>query len=125
MKLLILLLSFCLFSLANESIKSKKFHDIQIKDDFDGVILDIRTPREWKRTGIIKNSLTKNFYDTNFKSYVSKLDKKKKYYIYCHSGGRSAKALKLMSEIGLDVIDISDGITGWLEAKYKVKKYID
>ena len=78
----------------------------------DFVILDVRTPSEFKNgylegaqnidyyAGIKKNEKTNDFYPEAFREELQNLDKNKTYLIYCASGNRSGKALKIMDEMG-------------------------
>ena len=66
-----------------------------------------------KETGIIPGATVKNFFDSDFDSYVEKLDKSKNYIVYCKSGGRSGKALAKMKKQKLKVRDYQGGIMGW------------
>ena len=63
----------------------------------DTILLDVRTPEElniyWK---IRENQMLININDENFIEEIAKLDKKKKYLIYCWHGNRSAVARDYM-----------------------------
>jgi rhodanese-related sulfurtransferase len=83
-----------------------------ILSDEGAVVIDLRTNEEVKE-GIIKGAIQFNFYDEGFDQSVALLDKSKNYYIYCKSGGRSAKAATKMVEMGLTVYDLKGGITAW------------
>lgn len=63
------------------------------------VVLDVRTPSEFN-VGHVKRSINLDFKSSEFKKEVSKLDKNKEYKLYCRSGNRSGKALKIMQEMG-------------------------
>lgn len=83
------------------------------------VILDVRTPAEWKE-GVLEGAVLLNFYSDAFKEELTKIDPDKKVYIYCRSGGRSAKAAQILSENGYsEVYNLLGGIGAWNEAKYK------
>lgn len=57
------------------------------------VIIDVRTPEEYVN-GHVTGAKNINFLDNDFQKYVSQLDPKKKYYLYCASGNRSGKAMQ-------------------------------
>jgi rhodanese-related sulfurtransferase len=78
----------------------------------DVALIDVRTPQEFSG-GHIKNAENIDFYDSDFSARVSELDKVKKYLIYCRTGHRSGDALKVMTSAGLEVADLSGGITEW------------
>lgn len=87
------------------------------------IVIDIRTPEEYAQGHIEYAKLNIDFYNPNFKDEISKLDKGGKYLIYCRTGGRSAKALDIMKEMGFtDVHHIKGGITAWQQAGYPVVK---
>lgn len=86
------------------------------------VLLDVRSPKE-VANGAIEGSVNINFHDSDFKEQIAKLSKEKKYLVYCHSGGRSSKALKLMTKQGFTVVyNLDGGITAWQAAGQEVKK---
>ncbi|MEE8540405.1 MAG: rhodanese-like domain-containing protein, partial [Desulfobacterales bacterium] len=84
--------------------------------DTDFVILDIRTPAEFK-AGHLQNSISLDYYSTSFAQQLKKLDKSKTYLVYCRSGNRSGKALPLFRKMAFNkVYEMGRGINGWLAA---------
>lgn len=80
--------------------------------DEDFVVLDVRTPAEWKM-GVVEGAVLMNYHD-DFKARVAELDRDKTYLLYCHSGGRSAAALRVMEELGFEnVIHMPGGFRDW------------
>ena len=78
-------------------------------------LIDVRTPEEYAE-GFIKNAKNINFYDDDFLSQMSSLDKNKPVYVYCKSGGRSGKSATQLKEAGFTkVYDLEGGITAWIE----------
>ena len=83
------------------------------KNDPNLVILDVRTPEEFSE-GHIENAVNLDFYSDDFKEELDKLDKNKTYVTHCRSGGRSAKTLNLMKELGFkEAYNITGGIVEW------------
>ncbi len=83
------------------------------KENIDFIILDLGTESEFK-SGHIENVENIDYYSEGFKDELGELDKNKTYLIYCASGNRSGKALKMMDEIGFqEVYNVIGGITGW------------
>ena len=79
----------------------------------DFVILDVRTPAEFK-DGHLENAENVDFYAEIFKDELGKLDKNKTYLIYCASGNRSGKSLKIMDDMGFkEVYNMLGGFGGW------------
>ena len=76
-------------------------------------LLDIRAPEEVK-LGSIDKAKFANFFDDDFAEQVStKFDIEKPIYIYCRSGNRSVKALKLLKPKGYVVINVLGGYNKW------------
>lgn len=69
------------------------------------VLLDVRTPEE-HANGRVTGSKNLNFLDPEFQKYVSTLDPKKEYLLYCASGNRSGKAQQYFSALGIKATSI-------------------
>ncbi len=77
------------------------------------VILDVRTPKETSR-GIIPGAMKLDYKDKNFSVNLDQLDKSKTYLVYCHAGGRSSSACKMMKEKGFPKLyNLDGGYAGW------------
>lgn len=84
------------------------------------VVLDVRTPNEF-RAGHIRGATNVNFYDRSFREQLQSLDKSRKYLVHCAVGGRSAKAVKSMQELGFtNIYHLEAGMKGWENAKKPV-----
>ena len=78
-----------------------------------GTTLDVRTPKEYVE-GHLKGSINMNYFDKDFKDQLGKLDKAKPVYVYCHSGGRSSKAMSIMKSQGFTAVyNLTGGYAGW------------
>ncbi len=95
----------------------------ELNSNIDNIqLIDVRTPKEYKK-GHLKNAVNINYYDNDFLDEMSKLDKSKELYIYCHSGNRSGKAAKKLGEMGFTkVYDLEGGITNWNKKSLEVIK---
>lgn len=92
----------------------------------DAVVIDIRRPDEWKRTGVIEGAHLMTFFDArgnyDLKSWMAKLTLvstgDRKVAIVCHSGGRSRPVSRFLHEsMGYRrVYDVRDGMGGWVAA---------
>ncbi|MCU0346493.1 MAG: rhodanese-like domain-containing protein [Saprospiraceae bacterium] len=71
----------------------------QVKSSPDAVLLDVRTPAE-VAAGALPSATNIDFQHPGFVSEIAKLDKEKRYYVYCRSGVRSANACRKMHEMG-------------------------
>ena len=83
------------------------------KDNENFIILDVRTPGEFKQ-GYIKNAKNIDYYSETFRDELNKLDKDKTYLIYCRSGNRSGRTLRVMQELDYSTVyNITGGILQW------------
>lgn len=119
--LLALAMSFFGFSQGSiQNISAAEFQK-QIEKN-PGIILDVRTPGETAQ-GYIPDASFIDFYDPEFKEKVKLMQKDKPIYVYCRSGGRSAKAAEILKQNGFqEIYNLSGGIGAWTTAGYKVKK---
>ncbi len=86
-----------------------------------GVILDVRTPGEYKK-GFIKNARLLDIFGDNFDAELNKLDRNATYYVYCASGGRSAECAEKMQTLGFKkVYDLDGGMGAWRNANMPVE----
>ena len=85
-----------------------------------GIILDVRTEEEIA-LGMIEGASHIDFYDDNFETKISKIQKDKVIYVYCRSGGRSSKAAKLLAQKGYkDVVNLQGGILSWVKSGFSL-----
>jgi len=76
-------------------------------------ILDVRTPKE-VAAGKIEGSVAMDFYGDNFKSQIEGLDRNQATLVYCKSGGRSGKTMKMMKRLGFtEVYNLKGGYTAY------------
>ena len=79
----------------------------------DVVVLDVRTPVEFKR-GRLENSINVNYYSFSFKKQIGELDKDKIYLLHCQSGVRSGRSIPIMLSAGFkNIIHMDGGISEW------------
>jgi rhodanese-related sulfurtransferase len=84
-----------------------------LKSDPEIILLDVRTPEEYNEYHI-ENAKLVNVNGADFKEKISKLDKSKKYIVYCRSGVRSDNACRIMNEMGFEQIyNMVGGIMRW------------
>jgi rhodanese-related sulfurtransferase len=86
----------------------------QYEADQNTVILDVRTEDEFN-DGFIANAINIDIHKgQDFVTEIEALDKNKKYYIYCRSGMRSAKACEIMNQLGFEnTYNLLGGILDW------------
>jgi rhodanese-related sulfurtransferase len=81
-------------------------------------IVDIRTPAEWKETGILQGAIPIMFYDEKGKYDVdkflselnAKVDTSKPFAIICHTGNRTSMVAPFLYGQTYPVIDIYGGM---------------
>ena len=111
--LTLLILASSLLAEVTEQYISQKLIDSKIP------IVDIRTPGEWRETGIVKNSIPIMFFnerggynvDMFLTELNAKVDTKKQFALICRTGSRTTMISTFLSkELGYNVINIKGGI---------------
>jgi len=96
-------------------------------------IIDIRTPSEWRQTGIIKGAYTIMFFDgkghydvQKFLKELNKVVKKgEQFALICHTGSRTTEVSKfLANEFGYNVINLNGGMMKLMQEGYRPVKYL-
>jgi len=114
----LLLLSISLFSAVTNEEASQQLINSNIP------IVDIRTPGEWKETGLLKGSIPIMLFDEkgnyDLRDFLEKLnnavDTKKPFAIICRTGSRTSVLAPFLSQkLNYNVINIKSGI---VYAKY-------
>ncbi len=92
------------------------------KNNADFIILDVRTPREFK-SGHIEKAILLDYYSKTYTDELKRLDKTKTYLIYCRTGNRTGKTLKMIKNMGFSrVYNMAKGIKGWRSKGFPVTK---
>ncbi|WP_428737089.1 rhodanese-like domain-containing protein [Sulfurimonas sp.] len=116
MKKIFLLLTFFTLSLFAE-YKSQYITKELV--DSKTPIVDIRTPPEWKETGLLKGAIPIMFFDQRggynidqfLKELNAKVDTKKPFAIICHTGNRTSLVGPWMAQkLGYNVINLQGGM---------------
>ena len=77
------------------------------------VILDVRSIEEYNESHI-DGAENIDINSRMFRLDLDKMDKNKKYLVYCRSGHRSSNAVKIMLKLGfIDIHNLSGGIRKW------------
>src|SRR5882762_1354408 len=86
------------------------------------VILDIRTPEEFKSFHIA-GATNIDFHGSNFEQRINALDKSKAYLVHCASGGRSTRSLEIFQKHDFQSIyHLDGGINEWKNTGLPVEK---
>jgi len=84
-----------------------------LTDDPEIRVLDIRTPAEFAE-GHVRGAVNIDFMSADFAKRLEKLDPNAAYLVYCRSGNRSARAMKVFGRLGFSrVLHMKRGIRDW------------
>ena len=96
-------------------VDAVSFKDLVSKNA--GELIDVRTPREHQSGAIAGTTYNTDVSNRNFKAEIGKLDKDKTYLVYCRSGARSGRAVKIMESMGFKhLYNLKGGYMGWKKA---------
>ena len=112
------IVSLFLFSCSNDTkLTAEKFLEGINSSKIN--LIDVRTYDEFA-SGHIPNAINIDFNNfTEFQENINLIEKDKPTYIYCLSGGRSAKAYSYLKEIGFNnLYELDGGILDWRENKF-------
>ncbi|MFN4971731.1 MAG: rhodanese-like domain-containing protein [Bacteroidota bacterium] len=94
-------------------LQPRQFQEVMQKQK--GILLDVRTPAEFKK-GHLKGAQLMNIFDDDFEARINKLDRNAVYYVYCGSGGRSSECTEMMAKKGFkNVVELEGGTSNWLK----------
>ena len=98
------------------------------------ILLDIRSPQEWKETGIASVAIPLSMHERGFLEGLNKIRQEnadKEIALICATGGRTNYLQRELKKRGLgDTIDISEGMmgngqnVGWIKRGLPVKPYV-
>ncbi len=115
---IILFISLFLWNCNGQQAKIKKLEPKEFTKEIslntNSQIIDVRTPEEFSGEHI-NNARNINWNNPDFQSEVSKLDKNKPVFVYCLSGGRSAKAASKLASMGFEnIYDMNGGMVKYI-----------
>jgi rhodanese-related sulfurtransferase len=97
------------------------------------VLVDVRTPAEWKETGVAPGAITLSMASKDFAKKLKEVvdaNPGKKIGLICAAGGRSTSVQKQLEKLGIsNAVDISEGMKGngsapgWIARGLPVKPY--
>jgi len=123
----LLLLATSLFAELKQEWATEKFLQKNIK------VIDIRTPAEWRETGIVKGSYPIMFFDEqgnyDVPKFLKALDKVVKkdeqFALICRVGSRTGMVSDfLANKMGYKVINLKGGIMKLFSEGYKPVRYM-
>lgn len=123
---LLSLLSLTLFAEVKHEYPSQEILNSNIK------IIDIRTPGEWKQTGLIKGAIPIMFFDErggyNVNAFLKELNAHVKnteeFALICHTGSRTRTVANYLDkELGYKVINLKGGMVYAIGKKLPIEPY--
>lgn len=106
---------------AQTSLSVEEFHK-QLNANGEKNLVDVRTPEEYVG-GHLAGFANINWNDTGFAKKIALLPKDRPVYVYCLSGGRSAKAADYLKQQGFGkVYEMEGGLIKWRAAKLPEEK---
>lgn len=92
-------------------------YDAAFKAADNAVLIDVRTPREFKG-GHIPGAKNIDIMSPSFAGEVAKLDPSATYFINCQSGGRSARACSYFAQNGFqEPVNLKGGMISWMASR--------
>ena len=95
-------------------------------------IIDIRTPEEWRETGLIKDAIPITFWYSDgsynlslfMRTLQSHVKKGEKFALICHVGSRTTEVSAFLSqEYNMKVVNLLGGMDYLHKRGYKTQKY--
>lgn len=127
-RITLILLIITIFSISKADAKNKGiFMNITaaeayniINSSANYILIDVRTKAELL-SGMIDDAVHIDYHDRKFKRIIKKMNRKKKYIIYCEVGWRSKRTLKLMKKYKfIEAYNLLGGIVAWKDKKLPV-----
>ncbi len=112
---------FLIFTLCCATLFAEVRHEYPTQALLDSgtLIIDIRTPSEWEKTGLLKGAIPIMFYDERgrydidafLKTLLVHVSKEKPFALICHTGSRTRTiSAYLDKELGYKVINLQGGM---------------
>ena len=100
----------CQSDTAFKSVDAQQFAEVIANQDVQ--LVDARTPEEFSE-GHIPGAVNIDVKSDNFDAQITQLDTSRPVAVYCRSGRRSKLAAERMTNAGLQVTELADGILSW------------
>ena len=111
---------YSLLEIPNKVLDLESHQLVELIKENPGVLLDVRTPNEVSN-GYLKNASFIDFYDEDFLEKASWIKKDQPIYVYCHGGGRSAKAANQLISLGFkEVYNLIGGYSKWKDNDFPI-----
>ncbi len=106
-----ILISSCAIGQITNDIDIDEFRKKMASQNY--ILVDVRTEKEFD-DGHIENALNIDYFSTTFSDEISNIGLERPVLVYCRSGNRSGKSMRIMSDLGFkEVYNLIGGIKGW------------
>lgn len=100
----------CQSNTAFKSVDAQQFAEVIANKDVQ--LVDARTPEEYSE-GHIPGAVNIDVKSADFDTQIATLNPDRPVAVYCRSGRRSKLAAERMTNAGLQVTELSEGILSW------------
>jgi len=115
-----LLISSCLVGQSSNDIDLAQFKTKISSEKY--VLVDVRKESEFAE-GHIEGAINIDYYSATFSDDISALGLDIPVLVYCRSGNRSGKSMKIMNDLGFEeVYNLKGGFKGWVSEKNTITK---
>ena len=115
-----ILMSSCDIGQNQNDISIKELKNKIASDNY--ILLDVRTSEEYNN-GHLKGSINIDYFSDDFSDEISSLGLESPILVYCRSGNRSGKAMKIMYDLGfIEVKNFIGGYKSWISAENLIIK---
>lgn len=102
----------CMFGQSNNDIDIEQFQKKIATENY--ILVDVRTSEEYA-DGHLEGALNINYFSATFSEDIAKLGLETPVLVYCQSGNRSRKSMKIMYDMGFkEVKNFIGGYKGWM-----------
>ena len=106
-----ILMSSCTIGQTKNDIELAEFEKKMASEKY--LLVDVRTAEEFS-DGHIEGALNIDYFSATFSDEISQLGLEKSALVYCRSGNRSDKSMRIMYDLGFkEVYNLIGGIKGW------------
>ena len=106
-----ILMSSCTIGQTKNDIELAEFEKKMASEKY--LLVDVRTAEEFTDEHI-EGALNIDYFSATFSDEISNIGLEKPVLVYCRSGNRSGKSMKIMYDLGFkEVYNLMGGIKGW------------
>lgn len=113
-KVIVSCLFWCFLVAASAQVQSKPIGEVSPEEIAKGTLVDVRTPEEFAN-GHLEDAVNIDWKSSDFRDQVRRIPRDKPLFLYCHKGGRSARAAVVLDSLGYEVIDLLGGYEAYLK----------